>query len=83
MSAPAIEEARRFLNLHPWSTTDIDNPVDLLEAVVADYAKLEEECAQLVEDEAPTDRLLVFIRRLRDDRKISEAEYQTAVHLAE
>ncbi len=78
----AIDDAKRFLFLHPWSTTDVDNPVRLLEDLVKDfYDNLAEAIADF-EDEAVQDRvqrLIAFVKGLRDDLKISEAEYQIAL----
>jgi hypothetical protein len=83
----AIDDAKRFLQLHPWSTTAIDNPVKLLEAVVdeinADYTLKDD---VLTPDDIgtlkePAEKLLAFIKGLRDDCKISEAEYQVALDL--
>lgn len=92
MAATAIDDAKRFLNLHPWSTTDVDNPVELLRGVVDQFdddlaEKLEEERAF---EDAPADpddadqplaKLLAFVKGLRDDMKICEAEYQVALAL--
>ncbi len=106
MAATAIDDAKRFLDLHPWSTTDVDNPVELLRAVVDDFDKdLDEKASELekdheanvmeaVEERLPEEidkregsavtalpKLLAFIQGLRDDMKICEAEYQTALAL--
>jgi hypothetical protein len=89
--ATAIEEAERFLFLHPWSTSDVDNPVDLLRDVVKDFRDDLAEAVRDAQGETSTDeddeiesprvsKLLAFIKGLRDDLKISEAEYQTALH---
>jgi hypothetical protein len=87
--ATAIEDAKRFLFLHPWSTTDVDNPIELLEGVVQQFDDDLEEairngtCEEDEEDEEDEiddriDKLAAFIKKLRDERKISEAEYQAA-----
>lgn len=92
----AIDEAKRFLDLHPWSTTDVDNPVELLRDVVKEFddaliektAEIEEELDEETREEAEelasttVQKLCAFIKGLRDDLKISEAEYQTALALA-
>ncbi len=94
MAVTAIDDAKRFLNLHPWSTTDVDNPVELLKNVVEEFddalaVKLEEERAGEDAPDDPADvvdtltKLLAFIKGLRDDCKICEAEYQTAMRLAQ
>lgn len=96
MAATAIDDAKRFLDLHPWSTTDIDNPVELLREVVKEFdanletkteeiekeldAETKEEAEELAGD--VVQKLCAFIKGLRDDLKISEAEYQTALALA-
>lgn len=84
----AIDDARRFLYLHPFATTSVDNPVQLLQEVVDEYDKEQEqeededEGMQPDEDCAsPIDKLLTFVKGLRDDMKICEAEYQTALAL--
>lgn len=91
-AATSIDDAKRFLFLHPWATTDLDNPVELLESVVRDF---DDELAEArsadddedndfddqIESERVT-KLVAFIKKLRDDRKISEAEYQVALQHA-
>jgi len=87
VSVSAIEEARKFLWRHPWFTSELDDPVELLRDVVKE---IDEENAALDEDEDSNteqageiaQRLLAFIKGLRDDLKISETEYQTALALA-
>lgn len=97
MAATAIDDAKRFLDLHPWSTTDLDNPVEILRDVVKHFddnltekleehereesADVEERAEELVIDVKT--KLLSFIKGLRDDLKISEAEYRVALSLAE
>lgn len=92
----AIDDAKRFLDLHPWSTTDVDNPVELLREVVAHFDKELEAKTEKIEEELDAETkeeaeelagdvvqgLCAFIKGLRDDLKISEAEYQTALALA-
>ncbi len=88
----AIDDAKRFLFLHPWSTTDVDNPVRLLEDLVKDfYDNLAEAIADFEaeaffdfeaddkDDQDRVQRLIAFVKGLRDDLKISEAEYQIAL----
>lgn len=98
MAVTSIDEAKRFLDLHPWATTDVDNPVELLRNVVNDFEKdLIEKTAELTEGEdAPDDpadeepvgiterleKLVMFVRGLRNDMKICESEYQVAFSLA-
>lgn len=91
MAATAIDDAKRFLDLHPWSTTDVDNPVELLRAVVDEYHSDLEETIEdsgmkpddIEEKTGAVQRLCAFIKGLRDDMKISEAEYRTALTLVE
>lgn len=85
----AIDDAKRFLFLHPWSTTDADNPVRLLEDLVKDFddnltesiadfeADDRDDLDEMVQDRVQ--RLIAFVKGLRDDLKISEAEYQIAL----
>jgi hypothetical protein len=81
----ALDDAKRFLDLHPWATTEVDNPVDLLAALVAEID--DEEAEDEVEPESASDasqrveRLLGFIEGLRKQRKISEQEYRSALAL--
>lgn len=87
----AIDDAKRFLDLHPWATTDVDNPVELLAAVVRE---VDDEYEYVGEDEmnsvvvhrdpdAVIEQLLTFIKGLRDDCKISENEYRFAKSIVE
>jgi hypothetical protein len=86
--AQAIADAKLFLWKHPLSTTEIDNPVEILEDIVREYDKDEDdeddEDEGMVPDEdengdaSKSERLLTFIKNLRDQRKICEAEYQAA-----
>ncbi len=83
--ASTIEDAKRFLYLHPHATTAVDNPVELLAAIVKDFEALEEEIEEKEDDDdtgSVSQKLLAFIKGLRDDMKICEAEYQTALGLA-
>lgn len=77
----AIDDAKRFLFLHPYSTTDVDNPVQLLREVIdeveADYDLIDN--FPEPDDMSKVDRLMTFIKGLRDDLKISEMEYQMAL----
>lgn len=88
----AIDDARRFLYLHPYATTAEDNPVQLLQLVVDEHDKAsedEDEGMQPEEDEGmqPEEdaktKLMTFIKGLRDDLKISEAEYRVALALTQ
>jgi len=72
--AQAIADAKLFLWKHPLSTTEIDNPVEILEDIVREYDKDEDDEG----DASKSERLLTFIKNLRDQRKICEAEYQVA-----
>ena len=90
-AATAIDDAKRFLFLHPWSTTDLDNPVELLESVVRDFDdELAEATREVNGDDdggdggesERIDKLVAFVKKLRDERKISEAEYQAALQYA-
>ena len=86
MAVTAYDEAKTFLFRHPWATTEVDNPVRLLEDLIAQI-----ECGGAdtgihpdddgVDDGSSLDRaanLLSFIKDLREQEKISEAEYQIA-----
>lgn len=96
-AATSIDDAKRFLFLHPWSTTDLDNPVELLESVVHDFdavlAAVTREASNDDDDDGRSagdgeyesgrvDKLMAFVKKLRDERKISEAEYQSALQYA-
>lgn len=79
----ALDDAKIFLDRHPWATTDADNPVDLLRALVAEVDVEEDGAAEaeVGESDAPArvEKLVAFIRKLRDAEKISESEYREAM----
>lgn len=79
----ALDDARLFLARHPWATTDADNPVDLLRALVAEIEPDEgdEDEDGVGESDAPArvEKLVAFIKKLRDAEKISESEYREAM----
>lgn len=85
--AQAIADAKLFLWKHPLSTTEVDNPVEILEDIVREYEKGDDEDEPMAPyDEGEDDnadayrceRLLTFIKHLYDQRKICDAEYKTA-----
>jgi hypothetical protein len=77
--AQAIADAKLFLWKHPLSTTDVDNPVEILEDIVREYEKDDDDEAEDDDHNAyRCERLLTFIKRLYDQRKICDAEYRTA-----
>jgi hypothetical protein len=89
----ALEDAKRFLYLHPYATTAEDNPVKLLQSVVDEVEAGSSDDDDDDEGMKPSEEqdgatlmqkvvsLVAFVKGLRDDMKISEAEYQTAVAL--
>jgi hypothetical protein len=90
----AYDEAKRFLRLHPWSTTDVDNPVELLGDLVGeiesgelpDLSADDDGVDDGDEDDRQSetlDKLMAFVKGLRDDLKISEAEYRIALSLVD
>ena len=82
----ALDDAKRFLDLHPWATTEADNPVELLAALVAEV-DVEEDEDEDEEEAQPSDApqrveaLIGFVRGLREQAKISEKEYRSALAL--
>lgn len=91
----SIAEAEHFLWNHPWATTDIDNPVDLLREVVSEATQLIERLDEVehrlrttVHRErepiaaAQLAELVAFIRRLNAEAKISDFELREALAIA-
>ena len=97
MAVAAIDDADLFLYRHPWATTEADNPVELLRALASDFEAINAENDELrsaLEQAEKTDpdrlralsdqvdALMAFVRRLHDDLKISDLEYEHARAIA-
>ena len=90
MAVTAFDEAKTFLFRHPGATTDIDDPVRLLEDLVYeikagglvnggdDRGMQPSNQLSVAEENDRVANLLSFIKDLREQEKISEAEYQIA-----
>lgn len=80
----ALDDAKQFLERHPWATTDVDNPVELLAALVAEVDVEDDDDEEAEEPSDASKRveaLLDFVRGLRAQAKISDYEYRNALAL--
>lgn len=88
----ALQEAEAFLWKHPHATTDADNPVELLRDVVGEAEALEHQLENTVDQSAldakdneidelnvKLDRLVLFVRNLNAQQKISDFELRAAL----
>lgn len=80
MAATALDDAKRFLDLHPWATTDVDNPVELLADLVREVGGRGRDEPE-PDESVRVEKLLAFIKGLRESCKISEQEYRGALAL--